>query len=126
MSAEGWVGVDLDGTLAVYDGWKGADHVGAPIQKMVDRVNELLRARVKVKIFTARVSALFVSTDRFRLEECTLAKKAIEQWCLDVFGTVLEVTAVKDYEMHQLWDDRCKQVIGNTGVFLEEELELNK
>jgi len=28
--SKGWVGVDLDGTLAHYDGWKGADHIGEP------------------------------------------------------------------------------------------------
>lgn len=25
MSSRGWLGVDLDGTLAFYDGWKGID-----------------------------------------------------------------------------------------------------
>jgi len=33
-----WIGVDLDGTLAHYDGWKGPTHIGAPIHKMVQRV----------------------------------------------------------------------------------------
>ena len=26
-----WIGVDLDGTLARYDGWKGIEHIGEPI-----------------------------------------------------------------------------------------------
>ncbi len=26
----GWIDVDLDGTLAQYDGWKGVAHIGEP------------------------------------------------------------------------------------------------
>lgn len=29
--ARGWIGVDLDGTLAEYHGWKGVDHIGPPV-----------------------------------------------------------------------------------------------
>ncbi len=36
-----WIGVDFDGTIAVYDKWRGADNVGAPITKMVERVESL-------------------------------------------------------------------------------------
>ena len=38
MSFSGWIGVDLDGTLAHYDGWKGIEHVGPPIPAMLARV----------------------------------------------------------------------------------------
>lgn len=41
-SQQGWIGVDLDGTLAHYDGWKGADHIGEPIPAMVERVKQWL------------------------------------------------------------------------------------
>ena len=27
---KGWIGVDLDGTLAHYDKWRGVEHVGDP------------------------------------------------------------------------------------------------
>ena len=30
-----WIGVDLDGTLAYYDGWVSDDHVGDPIEPML-------------------------------------------------------------------------------------------
>jgi len=33
-----WIGVDLDGTLAVYDGWRGPEHIGPPVPAMVERV----------------------------------------------------------------------------------------
>ena len=39
MSNGDWVGVDLDGTLAHWDGWKGVEHIGEPIQPMIARVN---------------------------------------------------------------------------------------
>ena len=29
----GWIGVDLDGTLARYDGWRGIDHIGEPMPR---------------------------------------------------------------------------------------------
>lgn len=35
MSASGWIGVDLDGTLAVYDEWRGVSHIGAPVPAML-------------------------------------------------------------------------------------------
>jgi hypothetical protein len=36
----GWIGVDLDGTLAFYDEWIGPEHIGAPIPGMVDRAGD--------------------------------------------------------------------------------------
>ena len=35
--SKAWIGTDLDGTLAKYDGWKGWQHIGDPIPKMVER-----------------------------------------------------------------------------------------
>ncbi len=37
-----WIGVDLDGTLAHYTGWKGPEHIGEPIEEMAERVREWL------------------------------------------------------------------------------------
>ena len=52
-----WVGVDLDGTLAVYDHWRGEDHIGDPVPVMVERVKAILKAgKYDVLIFTARAS----------------------------------------------------------------------
>ena len=39
----GWIGVDLDATLAYYDGFKGPEHIGEPIPQMVDRVKRVNR-----------------------------------------------------------------------------------
>lgn len=51
-----WIGVDLDDTLAHYEGFKGADHIGELIPKMLKRVKQWLSAGKVVKIFTARAS----------------------------------------------------------------------
>ena len=115
----GWIGVDLDGTLAVYDGWTSETHIGPPIPRMVERVKDWLAAGVEVRIVTARVSKDAGS----KIPEIVAA---IENWCLEHLGAKLKVTNEKDYSMVALWDDRAVQVIKNTGMtlgdFLDEEL----
>jgi hypothetical protein len=108
----GWIGVDLDGTLAHYEGWQGEDHIGDPIPAMLSRVKRWLEhghekhGDVDVKILTARVS------DPRRGED---ARRVIEAWCLNHVGQVLEVTSEKDYRCLEIWDDRAVQVEANTG-----------
>lgn len=109
--SNGWYAVDLDGTLAVYDGWKGIDHIGEPVPAMVAWVKQMLAEGKDVRIFTARVC-----TDGARAEwEANLARTVIQQWCLEHIGRVLLVTNVKDFGMISLYDDRCVQVEANTG-----------
>lgn len=109
MSKSGWIGVDLDGTLAVYEGWKGADHVGAPVEPMVARVrNWLDEGLLSVRVFTARVNPV-------NGEEAHVSRRAIEAWCAEHIGCVLPVTHEKDFQMVTLYDDRCIQVEANTG-----------
>jgi hypothetical protein len=109
MSEQGWIGVDLDGTLAEYGGWRGPEHIGAPVPVMVDRVKRWIAAGRDVRIFTARVGPQ-------PGDEGVRAAKAIGAWCREHIGVVLPVTATKDYSMVELWDDRCVQVIPNTGM----------
>lgn len=104
----GWIGVDLDGTLAEYDHWRGPQHIGAPIMPMVDRIKGWLAEGREVRIFTARVAS-------DNEVEKALMRKIIRDWSYDVLGVCLEVTNVKDYQMVELWDDRAVQVIPNTG-----------
>jgi hypothetical protein len=110
---EPWVGCDLDGTLAVYDEWRGIEHIGAPIWPMVHRVQGWLRQGLEVRIFTARISERGI-------DKQTRVVQAIEKWCLLYIGKVLPVTNVKDYGMVELWDDRCVQMETNTGVCIGE------
>lgn len=109
----GWIGVDLDGTLARYDGWAGIDQIGAPLQPMVDRIKNWIADGYEVRIVTARVAP---GEDR-SLEDVALAKEMIQNWlvsCCDL--PRLEVTCQKDFGMIQLWDDRAVQVVSNVGT----------
>lgn len=103
----GWIGVDLDGTLAEYGGWKGPTHIGAPVPAMLERVNKWVQEGHEVRIFTARVSG--------PAEDAAEARKHIQDWLLEHVGVVLPITNVKDYGMVELWDDRAIQVAPNTG-----------
>ncbi|MAI47365.1 MAG: hypothetical protein CBC34_015485 [Hyphomicrobiaceae bacterium TMED74] len=102
-----WIGVDLDGTLAHYDHWRGAHHIGEPIFPMLERVKSWLAAGKTVKIFTARMTEPHCDGIDVR--------QHIQDWCERHGLPRLEVTNVKDYWMVELWDDRAVQVIMNTG-----------
>lgn len=106
---EGWIGVDLDGTLAEYVRWQGVEYIGEPIPLMVDRVKKWLEDGKDVRIFTVRVHK---NQDAKKIAS---AKYWIESWCMKHIGQMLPVTNEKDYGMIELWDDRCIQVIPNTG-----------
>lgn len=108
MSGGGWIGVDLDGTLAEYHGWKGIEHIGSPIPPMVDLVKRFRINGRTVKIFTARCFDHFGRAN----EE---AIKAVEAWCVEHLGEVLPITCIKDFGMIELYDDRAVQVEINTG-----------
>lgn len=104
---EKWVGFDLDGTLAEYDGWKGINNVGDKIKPLVEVAKRMHEKGKKVKIFTARVA------DQKQEEE---AREIIERWCLENLGFIPEVTHEKDALMDQCFDDRSIQVFPNTGI----------
>ena len=109
---EGWIGIDLDGTLAEYDGWKGVEHIGKPIPSMVKRVKEWISEGKDVRIFTARVC---MSQSK---KDLTTAHEAISAWCRKYIGKELKITAEKDWKLIKLWDDRCVSVIPNTGEII--------
>ncbi|WP_269581869.1 hypothetical protein [Roseibium sp. Sym1] len=101
----GWIGVDLDGTLAHYGGWLGAGHIGEPIAPMVERVKEWISKGIEVRIFTARAW-------RADPEEISF----IQDWAERHIGARLAVTCTKDFGMIELWDDRAVRVQANKGV----------
>jgi len=98
----GWIGVDLDGTLAQYGGWKGPDHIGDPVPAMAFRVRNWLAQGREVRIFTARASV-------------PEQVPAVVGWCKRHFGVELAVTNMKDFGMIELWDDRAVRVRENEG-----------
>lgn len=116
----GWIGVDLDGTLAEYGAWRGPEHIGAPIAPMVARVKAWIAEGREVRIFTARVDGGGVALamgnpDGEQVRDVDRVRAYIEAWCLEHIGTILPVTNVKDYGMVELWDDRAVRVRLNVG-----------
>lgn len=107
LKHEDTLAVDLDGTLAEYTDWKGVEHIGKPIQKMLDRVKKWIKEGKTVVIFTARA------------EEAE-AIKYIEQWLEDNGIGGLEVTNQKSKSFIEIWDDRAIQVKPNTGERIDE------
>lgn len=112
----GWIGVDLDGTLAMYEGWKGIEEIGEPVPAMLERVLEWLNDGKEVRIVTARVycgESGEPAGDRYR--DAQFSRTLIEKWCLKYIGVKLPITCCKDFGMITLWDDRVVQVKLNTG-----------
>lgn len=107
----GWIGVDLDGTLAHYDEWKGADHIGEAVPVMLERVKRMVADGKTVKIFTARVSAPDFDVS------------VVHEWLKANGLPELEVTNSKDYAMIRCYDDRSVQVETNTGRLIGAEEE---
>lgn len=113
FTKNGWYGFDLDGTLAVYDGWKGASHIGKPVFPVYDRVMDLLTQGEVVRIVTARVHP-----DNQDSKE---ARNAVESWLKEWFPDhEIQVTHEKDLAMIILEDDRAIQVVKNTGIRVED------
>ncbi|MGV1835219.1 hypothetical protein ACQZ6C_10695 [Rhizobium rhizogenes] len=104
--SSGWIGVDLDGTLAKYDEWRGLTHIGEPIFPMVQRIRIWLNEGKEVRIFTARMAD----------PDAHLFVDALHDWLYVLNIGPLGATNVKDFQMIELWDDRAVQVIPNTGM----------
>jgi len=103
------VAVDLDGTLAEIRENEPYDptRIGEPIMEMVMTVFNHLHAGNRVCIFTARVDPTRPGWEQ--------AKQAIERWCFKHFNQVFPVTAIKSYEIRLFYDDKCAQIVKNTG-----------
>lgn len=99
----GWIGVDLDGTLAMADPDAEPHCIGNPVPHMLKRVQNWIETGRTVKIFTARAGN---AQDEER----------IHQWCMRHGLPKLEITNRKDHKMLALWDDRAVGVVKNTGI----------
>ena len=111
-----WLAVDLDGTLAVYDGWKGEDNIGDLVLPIAEGIKQRVNDGWKVAIFTARVSG--------QPAEAAYAEGIIWRWlddnCMSQY--ISGITAVKGKHFIEFWDDRAFAVEKNKGVFTEEWL----
>lgn len=122
IEERGWVGVDLDGTLAEYHGWPQDGGIGKPIPAMLKRVKKWVeymhRGDMAVRIMTARVCPIGRPPD----QDCAEYKARIEAWCLEHIGEVLPVVYEKDFRMVTLYDYRCREVEMNTGRLVRDHL----
>jgi hypothetical protein len=80
---------------------------------MVDRVKSWVSQGINVRIMTARV---YSDGTPERDRDAEMSRDLIAEWCHKHIGCVLPITCTKDYGMIELWDDRCVQVIPNTGI----------
>ena len=103
---KGYIAVDLDGTLAEYNGWKGPRHIGQPIKSTLKRVRKALDDGKDIRIFTARAAPGDGSKTSI---------EAVKKWCKKHLGQELPVIYKKDRDMIELWDDRAVRVSKNTG-----------
>lgn len=113
----GWIGVDLDGTLALT--CSNTREIGAPVGPMLSRVHGWLDQGIEVRIVTARVGASGVTLrDGTVDDQCNAERQRalIGAWCVEHIGQALPITASKDIRMLELWDDRAVQVEKDKGV----------
>lgn len=111
--SKGYLAVDLDGTLAHYKDWAtNGLKIGDPIPNMLKRVKKWITEGKEVRIFTARVNP-----ERPELE-LQRQRALVANWSIKHFGRELRATAIKDYSMIELWDDRAVRVQTNTGRIL--------
>lgn len=118
----GWIGVDLDGTLAQYDKWPADGSIGQPIPAMIKRVRQWLAKGQDVRIFTARVWPIGTQDfgkDKDRSDAAMEQLHSIREWSKQYLGQVLPVTCVKDDKLIRLYDDRAVGVEQNTGKLLD-------
>ena len=108
-----WIGIDLDGTLAFYDRWRGNTHIGAPIPEMIKKVRQWISEGREVRIFTARMA----ETNSF---ERQWVYEEILKWTKKHIGKPLPATCVKDMNMAFLVDDRAITANFNEGSIIGE------
>lgn len=101
--SKSWIGVDLDGTLAYYNGWKGKSRIGKPITRLVGMIRTAISMGFEVRIFTARAA----DPD---------AIIYIRRWLVDAGLPELVITNQKDLGCVEIWDDRAVRIERNHGI----------
>lgn len=107
------IAVDLDGTLAQYDGWKGIGHIGDVIPGVANAMERAQAEGAEVHLFTARVSDP---------KDAAESHQVISKWAEANHFNFASITAVKHKFFSEFWDDRAIQVIKNEGIFVINEL----
>jgi len=101
---QGWIGVDLDGTLSRWPEEEEPNNgfIGRPVVPMILLVKKWVAEGRRVKILTARANYSYQIP-------------FIKAWLKKHGLGFLEITAAKDFDMEVLYDDRAIQVERNTG-----------
>jgi hypothetical protein len=88
-----WIGVELDGTLAVEESYSNSS-IGTPNLAMLEEVKKWVNAGREVRIFTARA--------------CDPAQvRQVKAWLREHGLGDLEVTNIRDFGMAELWDNKA-------------------
>lgn len=94
------IAVDLDGTIAEHE--EGQEHIGAPIQPMLNQVRKWVKEGKDVRIFTARLAF----PGEFPKIKAWLRAHGLDH---------LPVTDRKQADVSHFYDDRAVHVERNTG-----------
>ena len=117
--------VDLDGTLAFWDTWRGGNHIGEPIEAMADKVRAWLVAGDRVVIYTARACSWndfpWAEPDDNPITDRAAAIRIVQDWTEKHFGQRLEVVGGKGPWDHA-YDDKTYRIVRNTGKTVEEHV----
>jgi len=100
------IAVDLDGTLAHYDEWRGEEYIGEPVPAMMKIVMDHIAAGEEVVIFTARADS----------GEAILY---IQEWLKKHGLPDLKITNIKHKAFRLFYDDRAVSVKKNEGIINE-------
>jgi hypothetical protein len=107
------IAVDFDGTLCRYAGREYIDFdpckAGEPVELNVARVKAWLAQGEEIVIFTARMNPVYSE------EERTKSKKCIDDFCMENFGRIFEVTCEKHPRFKFMLDDKSVRVVRDTG-----------
>lgn len=119
------IGCDFDKTMAHYEDGDidklGPEHVGEPIPEMVEKIKQALADGAEVYVFTARVNP---GDGTFKKAlNATKSYVVISEWCQRNIGTVLPITHEKSWRWSEIWDDKAKEVLPNTGIFITELMD---
>lgn len=107
----GWVGFDLDRTLAYYS-LEQKELIGEPIPHILELVKKLIHEGKDVRIFTARANIDSYNGNHNLLE---YHLQLIREWCNTHIGKVLPITCSKDFNTEKIYDDIAVHVIPNKG-----------
>lgn len=116
---KGWVGFDLDGTLATYTGWVGFSRIGQPVPEIVSLMVAYASQGYEVRVFTGRVAPDPDSND-IPVED---RRDLIRQWLSTCVVPYLpegypeiKITHEKDKYLYMAYDDRVQGVVPSKGL----------